>query len=262
MISEQDFERLSAYIDNQLSPAEKSALDARLSREPELQATLLDLRRQVRALRYLPRLKPPRSFTLTQAQAQALRRPAQGFPSFFPALRLATSLSAVAFAILTGLSVMSPAARPLALAPAAAPEAARQTAADAAGGAALAETEMAPLAAPAPGVEMGQASSTDTGADTPTQEVFSITGFATPEATAEVLGYTAPAANAGAAEEATVIADAPPSTAKVGGEADLAPSAVDQAPAPAGPTPLQWGAMGLGALTLILAALTWFARRQ
>lgn len=254
MISEQDFERLSAYIDNQLSPAEKSALDARLSREPELRATLLELRRQVRALRDLPRLKPPRSFTLTPAQAQALRRPAPGLPSFFPALRLATSLSAVAFAILTGLSVMSPAARPLALAPAAAPEAARQTAADA-GGAALAETDMAPLAAPAPGVEMGQASGTETGADAPTQEVFSITGFATPEA-------TAPAVSAGAAEEATVIADAPPSAAKAGGEADAASAAVDQAPAPAGPTPLQWGAMGLGVLTLVLAALTWLARRQ
>src|SRR5262249_53433290 len=56
--SEQDFERLSAYIDNELEPAEKADLEARLATEPELKAGLDDLRRMVSALRALPIIKP------------------------------------------------------------------------------------------------------------------------------------------------------------------------------------------------------------
>ncbi len=51
MTTAQDFDRLSAYLDNQLSPAEKAGLEARLEHEPELKAALDDLRRAVRALR-------------------------------------------------------------------------------------------------------------------------------------------------------------------------------------------------------------------
>lgn len=84
----QDFERLSAYIDNQLSPAEKAALEARLAQEPQLRAGLADLRRTVQALRNLPMVKPPRSFTLKPEQAgvRARRGP------LFSTLRLAAAL--------------------------------------------------------------------------------------------------------------------------------------------------------------------------
>ena len=91
----QDFDRLSAYIDNQLSPAEKAALEARLKREPDLQAALRDLRQTVSALRSLPVVKPPRSFTLRPEQARAIAR--RG--ALFPALRLAAALSTVIFAL-------------------------------------------------------------------------------------------------------------------------------------------------------------------
>jgi hypothetical protein len=95
MTTPQDFERLSAYLDNQLSLSEKAKLDARLSREPELKATLADLRMTAHALRSLPTLKTPRSFTLTAAQAQGAVQPRP----MFPALRFATALAAVALAV-------------------------------------------------------------------------------------------------------------------------------------------------------------------
>ena len=89
----QDFERLSAYIDNQLSPAEKVALEARLATEADLQATLTDLRRTVRALRSLPAVKPPRNFTLTPEQV-GQRAGARRGP-LFPVFRLAAALCTV-----------------------------------------------------------------------------------------------------------------------------------------------------------------------
>ena len=73
MTNPQDFDRLSAYIDNQLSARERAELESRLAREPELQATLGDLQRTVRVLRLLPVVKPPRRFTLTPAMVAASR---------------------------------------------------------------------------------------------------------------------------------------------------------------------------------------------
>jgi hypothetical protein len=99
----QDFERLSAYIDNQLAPGEKAALEQRLAREPELRDALRELRLTVKAVRTLPTVKPPRNFTLTPAQAglpAGGRAPRRG--GLFPTLRLAASLSAVALAIVVG----------------------------------------------------------------------------------------------------------------------------------------------------------------
>ncbi|MGQ0602161.1 MAG: anti-sigma factor family protein, partial [Anaerolineales bacterium] len=63
MISEQDFDRLSAYLDHQLPASEKLALEARLVKDPALKAALRDMRLQARALRDLPKVKAPRNFT-------------------------------------------------------------------------------------------------------------------------------------------------------------------------------------------------------
>jgi len=93
-----DFEQLSAYIDNQLSPAEKAALEARLAKEAELQATLNDLRRTVKVLRGLPPVKPPRSFTLTPQQAGVRARRGPLFPVFRLAAALCTLLLVAAVA--------------------------------------------------------------------------------------------------------------------------------------------------------------------
>ena len=99
----QDFDRLSAYIDNQLSPGEKAGLEQRLGREPELRQALDELRLTVRAVRALPTVKPPRNFTLTPAQAGLPARGAQRRPGgLFGPLRLAATFSALAFAVVIG----------------------------------------------------------------------------------------------------------------------------------------------------------------
>ncbi len=99
----QDFDRLSAYIDHQLSPSEKAVLEHRLAHEPELRAALTELRLTVKAVRSLPMVKPPRSFTLTAAQAGL---PVGGRPqrrgSLFGTLRLAATMSALALALVVG----------------------------------------------------------------------------------------------------------------------------------------------------------------
>jgi hypothetical protein len=98
MTTTQDFDWLSAYLDDQLPARDRAALEARLAAEPALRAALDDLRLTVRALRALPLVKPPRSFTLTPAQASGVRVAPRRGP-LFPVLRFATALSAVALAV-------------------------------------------------------------------------------------------------------------------------------------------------------------------
>jgi hypothetical protein len=98
MTTPQDVERLSAYLDHQLSPAERARLEARLKQEPELQAALIDLQTTVHLLRGLPTLKPPRNFTLSASQAAKLpqRRP------IFIRLRVATAVAMLALTTVVG----------------------------------------------------------------------------------------------------------------------------------------------------------------
>src|SRR3990170_569135 len=64
-LSTRDLERLSAYLDGQLAPGEAAGLEARLQDDSALRETLEGLRQTKAALRSLPSLRPPRSFTLT-----------------------------------------------------------------------------------------------------------------------------------------------------------------------------------------------------
>lgn len=112
MTTSQDFDRLSAYLDNQLSPREKARLEARLAQDAELKGVLDDLRGVKRALRILPILKVPRNFTLTAAQA------GQRAPARYPVLQFAAALASLAFVVVfagdlaLGLSAGSGAAAP------------------------------------------------------------------------------------------------------------------------------------------------------
>lgn len=67
MVTDQDYELLSGYIDNALPPDERQALEARLAAEPTLRAELEALRGMVALLRGMPMFKAPRDFTLTPA---------------------------------------------------------------------------------------------------------------------------------------------------------------------------------------------------
>jgi anti-sigma factor RsiW len=276
MTTPQDFDRLSAYLDKQLSPVEKAGLEARLEREPELKAALDDFRMTVRALRSLPAVKPPRNFTISQAQARAIAPPRR----VFPALRLATALAAFAFvAVIAGdfaTNLASPAAAPEVpvtvvaqksaaptetLAPLAAAQEAitvtREVSADSAGATtssanATAESGTPPVSAfalPAPTVTAGGGA----GGETPLGALPTLAPSATEEGRQR-----------GQRAAETVTATPEPELA--------APLVVNGAPTPAPSSPeaqsptrtalplFRYMEVGLALLTVLLAIAAWFLR--
>jgi len=63
-------DQLNAYLDDALSPAERAALEAVLSRDPALQAELDALWSTRDLLRALPTLRSPRDLRLTPAMVK------------------------------------------------------------------------------------------------------------------------------------------------------------------------------------------------
>jgi hypothetical protein len=250
MISEQDFDRLSAYIDHQLSAAEKSALEARLLTDPELKAALRDLRLQARAIRDLPTVKAPRTFTLTAKQAEALRPLKRSWlNNLFPSLRLATALSAFAFVAVLATSFLQ---QPAVLQTASAPAAVEM------------EKSAAPQSQDSGGAAIAPAE--DTGA----QLSLSAAVTTTAEAVVGVAGVD-PFTTTQVAEYASTPEVASPNLAPGAGEAtarESLPAAANAEPAAVTPerrvvpvSGLQLAAIGLGLVTAILAIVTWLARR-
>jgi hypothetical protein len=252
-----DFERLSAYIDNQLSPAEKADLEARLAKEPELQAGLNELRRTVRTLRSLPTVKPPRSFTLTAEQVGARARRGPLFPVFRLAAALCTLLLGLAVArdyVTTSLSasatrdfttqssaVTAPALPNAALRPTPTPgTAVESSGASAAGptGTAGSDVAVTPFAHLAP----VQVSPTPTGEEQQTP--------ATPDATNKNVAPTETPQ-----DTAISVAVLPPNVTETS-----VPNAAPPPPAE-GLTGLRLVEIALAALALALAAGAWFTRR-
>jgi len=72
MLSDNDLELLSAYIDGALSQSERTALEARLAADADLRRELERLRATVALVNSLPTLAAPRDFTLTP---RMVRRP-------------------------------------------------------------------------------------------------------------------------------------------------------------------------------------------
>ena len=91
-----DIEVLSAYIDGMLADKERSRLEARLSREPNLRAELDSLRMTRDLLRSAPHYAAPRNFTLTPEMA-GIRSPQRG--ALFSLSRLAFTFTTVLFAV-------------------------------------------------------------------------------------------------------------------------------------------------------------------
>ncbi len=100
--SDRELELLSAYLDDQLGAGERARLERRLAQEPKLKATLDDLRSVKTTLTALPKVKPPRNFTLTlkQLEARGLAAPARPPTRLFALVNVATALAAVLFAVL------------------------------------------------------------------------------------------------------------------------------------------------------------------
>jgi hypothetical protein len=104
-----DVEKLSAYLDGQLSTAETARLESRLASDPALAAVLDALRQSRSVLRRLPQRRPPRNFTLTPKMA-GLRAPT---PRAVPALRFATIMATVLLAITFATNTIAPMAASL-----------------------------------------------------------------------------------------------------------------------------------------------------
>jgi hypothetical protein len=269
MTSPQDLDRLSAYLDNQLSPAEKATLEARLEREPELKAALDDLRTTVRTLRSLPAVRPPRSFTLSPERARAIAPPQR----VFPALRLATALAALAFVVVAVGDFATNLAQPaqsLEAPVAVVDKSAASTATPAETAAAQEVVETVEVSAESAGVTTSAA---DAATETGTPEA----AFAIPAPTAAASGgaggepppgappTAAPTTDEAGQRAATTVTATPEPQLVVPFVANEAPTPAPapleaQSPETAGLPPLRYFDVGLALLTVLLAIAAWFLR--
>jgi anti-sigma-K factor RskA len=95
-ISNRDWELLSEYIDQQLSPGKQSKLEMRIQQEPQLRAALDDLRRTRYILRSAPLKKAPRNFTLKPHMVPQ-KKPRRVYPFFQLASAMAAALLLLVF---------------------------------------------------------------------------------------------------------------------------------------------------------------------
>ena len=92
--TEQDYELLSAYIDDALAQSERAALESRLRTDARLQRELDSLRQTVQLINQLPTLRAPRDFTLDESMVglSATRNTIRIFPAAFSALSAAAAV--------------------------------------------------------------------------------------------------------------------------------------------------------------------------
>lgn len=94
-------EQLSAFLDGQLKETEKQQIEKRLAQETKLKEIYEGLRKTKLLLSRLPRLRAPRSFTLTPEMV-TVRAPRRKSP-FYTSLRWATSIAATLLVVLFGV---------------------------------------------------------------------------------------------------------------------------------------------------------------
>ena len=103
-------EAVSAYLDGAFTPAERRRFEQQLAQDPGLQVELEQQRRSQQTLRLLPHRPVPRSFTLDPARYG--RPQPQPLVQLYPALRLATALTAVFLIAVVVLDLLTPAGAP------------------------------------------------------------------------------------------------------------------------------------------------------
>ena len=108
-LSNEDMELLSTYLDGALPEKEKAQFEFRLHESAELQQALEATRQLQWNLRHLPKPKLPHNFTLTRAEAQAVKRQKAWIPIF----STASLVSFLAMAVMFILPIFSPAASPV-----------------------------------------------------------------------------------------------------------------------------------------------------
>jgi anti-sigma factor RsiW len=103
-----DLERLSAFLDGQLSDSDRRVLLARLQHEAALARALEELRRVRGALRALSPVRLPRNFTLTAEMAGRTRpRASRGFAFAWGSALATLALAIVAVTDLAGGGLMA-----------------------------------------------------------------------------------------------------------------------------------------------------------
>jgi anti-sigma factor RsiW len=232
-----DIELLSAYLDGQLSPSDAARLEARLSSDASLKATLEDLRETRGLLRRLPQRRAPRSFRLTPKMAGV--RPPE--PRAYPIFRLATAVATFLFLASVAVNALAPvASQHLAAAPA--PVYGIGGGAGGSGGGGP-EGTLAPPAAAAPAAT-----------EAPLQQPFaSLATTATPAGTM--------AADA-ATNQAIQTEDALRALGATGPSAEASKAAPAQPPAASQqPVPVTW-VLVLGILMVACGVIAWLLRRN
>ena len=116
-LSRKDIERISLYLDGELSPEEAAEVETAIAESAVARETYEELRVTRELLATLPEVRIPRSFTLTPEDAGIRQR-----PPAYPVLRFATVLAAFFFVVLVGLDVLASGLTFGASAPAMAPQ--------------------------------------------------------------------------------------------------------------------------------------------
>lgn len=282
-------ELISAYLDQQVTAEEKQFFERHVAACADCRAQLAATRSMVAALRAMPVVKAPRSFVLPREMARSPRR---SIFAWYPALRLATVLAALAFVVLfagdllisrsggNALQMSIPAAapapraeKPAAAMPAPAPTFAAQPGAPApvANSAVATETGVAaaPPAAPLAASGAAAVSGTVTASDAATAEVAVSQTATMTKSTAALRAV--PTATPEMTEVAVARQSAHEATAEpaAGAQADqsaraVEPPAVATTTAPAAPAiePLRLIEMVLLGLVIVLGAAMLIARRR
>ena len=99
-----DIQKLSAYLDRQLSKSGQAHLEAKLAEQPELQEILMELRQARTLLHKTPLHRVPRNFILTPKMV-GMRPP---LPRSVPIFRLASITAAVLLVISFSFSYLAP----------------------------------------------------------------------------------------------------------------------------------------------------------
>ncbi len=98
-----DVEKLSAFLDGQLSKAEKTRLEARLRSDTALASALADLRQARAILQRTPKRRVPHNFTLTPKMA-GIKPPV---PRAVPAFGWASAVAMLLFVLTLGTNLLS-----------------------------------------------------------------------------------------------------------------------------------------------------------
>lgn len=114
-ISNRDYEKISAYLDGQLSVAEMTRLEEQIRTNPMMRQALDEMGRTRAILRLAPRLRAPRSFVLTPAMIAEKSPRKRNLFSLFPVLSFTSAIATLAlvvsfiFGSTTGLVAQNPA---------------------------------------------------------------------------------------------------------------------------------------------------------